>query len=250
MNTTPITEAHKQQYREEGYFILERAIPPAQLEMLRRETQRFIELIHAEMDKAGTDTIGITHRGKRYFISKRYQESPHLPEFLFGDLMAEICRATIGDTAFLFWEQYVLKGPEVGMKFGWHQDSGYLGFSHQPYVTCWCPLDDVSEANGTVYVLPYSRAGTRERVLHVKEEGTNDMVGYHGDDPGIPVIAPAGSVVVFSSLLFHRSGANTTKNMRRVYLPQYSAGPIIHPETGKANGLGVQFLKNGQRVAP
>ena len=42
--------------------------------------------------------------------------------------------------------------------------------------------------NGTIYVLPYSRAGVRETVKHVKETGTNDMVGYHGDDPGVPVI--------------------------------------------------------------
>lgn len=25
---------------------------------------------------------------------------------------------------------------------------------HKPYLTCWCTLDDVSEENGTVYVLP------------------------------------------------------------------------------------------------
>jgi ectoine hydroxylase-related dioxygenase (phytanoyl-CoA dioxygenase family) len=29
-------------------------------------------------------------------------------------------------------------------------------------LTCWIALDDVTEANGTVYLLPYSRAGTRD----------------------------------------------------------------------------------------
>ena len=73
---------------------------------------------------------------------------------------AEVCRATLGDTAYLFWEQYVVKGAEAGMKFSWHQDSGYVGYpDHKPYLTCWCALDDMSEENGTVYVMPFSQNG-------------------------------------------------------------------------------------------
>ena len=63
---------------------------------------------------------------------------------VFSELMAEICRATIGDTAFLFYDQYVVKAAEKGIPFSWHQDSGYLGFSHRPYVTIWAAVDDVS----------------------------------------------------------------------------------------------------------
>ena len=40
---------------------------------------------------------------------------------------------------------------------------------------------------------------------------------------GFGLNVPAGSVAVFSSNCFHRSGANTTQKMRRVYLAQYSA---------------------------
>ena len=38
-----ITDAQKNQYRNEGYFILENAMTPAQLEGLREECQRYIE---------------------------------------------------------------------------------------------------------------------------------------------------------------------------------------------------------------
>ena len=41
------------------------------------------------------------------------------------------------------------------------------------------------------------------------------MVGYFGDDPGDPVIVPAGSIACFSSTLFSRSGINATDRMRR-----------------------------------
>jgi ectoine hydroxylase-related dioxygenase (phytanoyl-CoA dioxygenase family) len=135
------------------------------------------------------------------------------------------------------------------MKFGWHQDSGYVGYPHKPYLTCWCTLDDVNEENGSVYILPYSRAGVREIVKHSREEGTNDLIGYFGDDPGLPVIAPAGSIAVFSSVCFHRSGPNRTSKMRRIYLPQYSAEPILSEDGAKLRAFAEAFLKDGQIVA-
>jgi hypothetical protein len=235
MGETPvhITDEQVRQYRDEGYFLLPGAIPEADLRGLRDECDRFIRLADAEMDRLGVDVQGLNHRGSRYFIAKRHPESAVLRRFLFGDLMAAVCRAALGERVFLFWEQYVVKCAEVGMRFNWHQDSGYVGHDHRPYLSCWCALDPVSEENGTVYVLPFSRAGVRERREHVREEGSNDLVGYHGDDPGVPVVGPAGTVAVFSSVTFHRSGPNRTGEARRVYLAQYSAEPIL-----KADGSG------------
>jgi ectoine hydroxylase-related dioxygenase (phytanoyl-CoA dioxygenase family) len=244
-----ITEAQKKQYQDEGYFILERVIPDEHVEMLRDECARYIKMIEDEMDRQGKDVIGINHRNSRYFISNRYKESPSIASFIFSDLMADICRATLGDEAYLFHEQYVVKAAEKGMKFGWHQDSGYVGYPHKPYLTCWCTLDDVNEENGSVYILPYSRAGGREMMKHSREEGTNDLIGYFGDDPGVPVIAPTGSVAVFSSVCFHRSGPNRTARMRRVYLPQYSAEPILSEDGTKLRAFAEPFLKGGQIVA-
>jgi len=51
-----ITEAQKQQYKDEGYFILEAVIPEHHLELLRDECQTFIDTMHARMDEQGTDT--------------------------------------------------------------------------------------------------------------------------------------------------------------------------------------------------
>jgi ectoine hydroxylase-related dioxygenase (phytanoyl-CoA dioxygenase family) len=247
--TVTITPEQKQAFERDGYFVLEAVIPPDHLEMLREEAANFIDKIHAEMDAAGKDVMGINHRNSRYFISNKFKESDRLHEFLFSDLMADICRATLGPTAYLFHEQYVIKAAERGMKFAWHQDSGYVGHPHREYLSCWCALDDMTEANGTVYMLPYARAGVRNTVEHKREEGTNDRVGYFGDDPGEPVICPAGSIAVFSSNCFHRSGANTTNRMRRVYLPQYSAEPIMNKDGTKPHALVEPFLKDGKKVA-
>ena len=216
--------------------------------MLREQCQAFIAKMDAEMEARGQSVEGITHKGKRYFIANRYRESQRMRDFIFSPLMAAICRATLGDDVYLFHEQWVVKGAEQGMKFAWHQDSGYVGYPHRPYLTCWCTLDDVNEENGTAYILPHSRAGTREKIFdHVVEQGTNDKVGYHGDDPGVPIIAPAGSIACFSSYTFHRSGANTSPHLRRIYLPQYSRDPIVKPN-GLLWNFAVPFLRDGKVV--
>lgn len=244
-----ITDEHRRQYQEEGYFILERAISDDHLQVLRDSCDHLIDIMHAEMDKQGTDHIHISHRGKRYHIAKQYDQAPRLSEYVFSDLMAEVCKATIGDDAFLFYDQYVAKAAEQGIKFSWHQDSGYLGYFHDPYVTVWAAVDDMTEANGTAYVLPFSTVGIRSQVEHIREPESGDKVGYFGHEPGIPAVVPAGSLVVFSSITFHRSGANTTDKMRRAYVTQYSAAPICKPNSEELMHLAVPFLENGQRVS-
>ena len=244
-----VTDAQKHQFQTEGYFIMENVIPPAHVELLREACQSGIDAIDRRMDELKTDVLGINHRNSRYFVSGVNTLYPQVREFLFSPLMADVCRATLGPDAYLFFEQYVVKAAERGMKFSWHQDSGYVGYPHTPYLTCWCPLDDVSEENGTVYILPYDRAGVREMVPHTLDPETNDKVGYFGDDPGIPVVCPAGSIAVFSSVVFHSSGANKTSKARRVYLAQYSSDVILSDDGTKSKHYDDTFLKDGKLVA-
>jgi ectoine hydroxylase-related dioxygenase (phytanoyl-CoA dioxygenase family) len=247
-----ITAEQIQQFQEKGYFILERAMNEAQLDGLRTECGRYVAKYESEMEAKGVTTLGINHYKARYFISNRGNESPIISSFLFSKLMADVARATLGENVYLFNEQYVVKAAEKGIKFAWHQDSGYIGHYHRPYLSCWCALDDMSVENGTIFVLSYDEAGmtTDDIFDHLVESGTNDKVGYHGDNPGTPCLVPAGSVVVFSSRTFHRSGPNTTPNMRRSYLAQYSAEPIIKKDGSGPWAQAVPLLVKGGRVAP
>jgi len=247
---SPVTPTHREQFERDGYFILERVVPAEHLEILRSEVGAAMARIDAEMEAKGVERLGINSKNSRYFVSvlKDEPENP-VADFVFSPLMADICRATLGADAFLFHEQYVVKAAERGESFSWHQDSGYVGYAdHKPYLSCWVTLDDVNEQNGTVYLLPYDKAGTRAYVPHTKDASNNDLTGYFGDDPGVPVIAPAGSIACFASTVFHRSSANQTDKMRRIYLPQYSGEPITRPD-GTANwNLAVPFVQEGEQV--
>lgn len=243
-----VTAAHLDQFQQHGYFVLESVLSTEQLQLLRDRVSYHVGRIDGIMEERGVTTLGLNHKGNRYFVSAHQAGDPEVGRFIFSDLMAEITSATLGEEVFLFIDQYVVKAAEKGAHFSWHQDSGYLGYDHKPYLTCWITLDDVSEENGTVYVLPFDRAGTRDRVDHVQDPEFNDLVGYFGEDRGIPVIAPAGSIAVFYSTVFHRSGPNTTDNMRRIYLAQYSGEVILKEDGSGPWGMAEPFLSGGQRV--
>ncbi len=247
-----VTDDHRRAYDQQGVVTFESVIPEDTLRMLREECSYFLGYADAEMDAQGLQSAGLNRRGNRYFVGLRYRFSHRLYRFLFGDLMARIAGGLLGDEVYLFYEQWVVKGPEQGMSFAWHQDSAYvagpMAKTHRPYLTCWCVLDHVDERNGTAYILPHDRGDTRGRLLpHTKMQGRNDLVGYHGDDPGDPAVVPAGSIVCFSSYTLHRSGANTSDHMRRVYLPQYSAEPILNDD-GRPQNLAVPFLRDRNSI--
>ena len=248
-------EQQREQFARDGYAVFEGALVGSQLEMLREQCDGFVAREDAKMDALGVDTIGITHRGKRYFANECQREQPKLRSMLFSETMADICRATLGDDVYFFFDQYVVKGPSGGMPFAWHQDSGYMSYyggppAHRPYLTCWCPLDDATVANGTIRLLPFpSTPSSREGVLpHVRQEGSNDLIGWTGAEEGVTVEVPAGSIVAFSSYLLHTTGANSTSKMRRVYLAQYSPEAIVNPGTNHLRRNAIPLLRDGRQV--
>jgi ectoine hydroxylase-related dioxygenase (phytanoyl-CoA dioxygenase family) len=249
LSVPAITPAHARRFHDDGWFVIERALAPTALEALRSECGRLVAERDAEMTRLGVDSLDLCHRGRRYFLHA-YATSPAVRQFLFSDLMADVARAALGDDVYLFNEQYVIKAAEQGMPFGWHQDSGFIPYPHPPYLTCWIPLDDVGESNGTVHLLPYARAGTRDVVEHRRDHETNDMIGYTGPDPGEPVTVPAGSIVAFSSTLFHSTGANSTDRPRRVYIAQYTAEPLLSDDRSRPRHLAEPLLVAGRRRSP
>ncbi len=243
-------EAQREHFAEEGYALFDRVLPDDMLAMLREACDAFVAREDKRMDAAGVDTIGISHRGRRYFANECQRAQPALRRMLFSGLMAEVCRATLGADAYFFFDQFVVKGPEGGMAFSWHQDSGYVvgnggPVDHAPYLTCWCPLDDATVANGTVRVIPRShRAGI---VRHERRAGSNDLAAAPAEE-GIAIEAKAGSIVAFSSLLLHATGANRTDRPRRVYLAQYSPEVILDPGTRQLRRNAIPILRHDEQV--
>lgn len=237
-------------FREQGYALFEGVLTGPLLDLLRAQCTAFVAREDARMDAAGTDRLGLSHRGSRYFANECQREEPALRTMLFSALMADVCRATLGPDAYFFLDQYVVKGPDRGMAFSWHQDSGYVAgnggpASHPPYLTCWCTLDDATVENGTVRVLPGSH---RQGIVPHVRDATNADLAVPVEEEGLPLEVPAGSIVAFSSLLLHATGPNRTDRPRRVYLAQYTPLPMLNAD-GHLRRNAIPLLRGGVQAS-
>ena len=68
LSAPQITPVHVRRFHDEGFFVIESALGPDELETLRSECRRLVAERDAEMTRLGVDTLDLCHRGRRYFI--------------------------------------------------------------------------------------------------------------------------------------------------------------------------------------
>lgn len=247
-----ISESQKKQYTRDGFMVIPGFLDSDELDRVRKACDWSVSNIEADMKSKGVDRDRINVLDKKYFVLSPRKKRTELLDIVFAEKAAEVCRATIGDTAYLHNEQFVVKMMDNETSFAWHQDSGYSVYQggaakHKPYITFWIALDDMSVANGTISILPFSRSESRDLVEHIWVEEQNAMVGYHGNDFGDPVEVAAGTLVAFSSFLFHRSGANTTNKPRRSYFIAYTPELFTYADASKGvYSSGEPLIINGK----
>jgi len=153
-------------------------------------------------------------------------------------------------------EQFIMKHPSPkDTKFEYHQDREYFAHQNVPYVSCWTALDDMSEDNGCLYIVPYPKklaknggfGSPQEWIEHhemqasfykSKEHYQQNQEDNIDDHKEIPILVPKGSLVILACTVLHRSGSNLSGKIRRAFMPQYSTD-IIYGENGKPVGWGI-----------
>ena len=226
-----LSDSQVELFHQQGFLVLPSALSHGEQLVLANTCDQL--LAEPPDDDLGGKAHDIGRGQDRRFLRHRHADFPALEAFVLGPRMKALVGPLLGGNAHLFNEQFVVKGPKKGAAFGWHQDSGYVGFDHPPYVSAWMAIDDITPENGPLSVLPRNLRTQCGIEPHVWDEQAKEYVGYSGDEPGVGAVVPRGSVVLFSSLTLHRSSPNTSAAPRRAYLAQYSNGPVIDPATGQ-----------------
>ena len=138
-------------FRTNGFVTAATPLDHADLQMLRSICNQLLDEPPIDGGE-GLHNIGLGRR--RQFLRHRHPDFPVLKDFLLSGPPGKLAADLLGDEAYLFNEQFVVKGPRTGAAFAWHQDGAYVGFDHKNYLTVWIALDDATEANGCVYILP------------------------------------------------------------------------------------------------
>lgn len=251
--TVPLHEDWARTFAREGYLVIERALDADLLEGLRRDADAAMAEERQRLVRGEERYVPVSAVDDRYVITGFVRRSDAVRRFVFGDLAAAICRAAIGDEAYLYSETFVCMAPHNEHGWIWHQDSSYLahvGCGHYPpNLGVWVALDDVTPERGPLRVLPFSQRDMRKVIPHdLDKPWDSDEVVDFGNPEGVLITVPAGSVVVTDGALPHASDRNRTDSPRRAYLIQYSRQPVV--KDGKPVQMAVPFLQGGVRRTP
>ncbi len=243
-----ISEQQIQQFQEEGYFVTAPMWTKAELQAVSDEFDRlhdeYIGSVAAmdQMDEKARDLAK-----NRPFIGAVHTSSDLLCEFVKSPIYLEACLKLIGSDADLYYNQAVIKPPLHGQAFGWHQDSGYQPTTPLEYITCWTAISRTFVDNGCIWVIPGSpKGGLRTHRLNEQDQSKDAMLD--NEDGAIPVEMEPGQVAVFSSLLLHKSGTNTSREIRKAYVPQYHVPGVVITESNNLFGDVYPVLRDGRRA--
>jgi phytanoyl-CoA hydroxylase len=233
-----ITEALRKQYDDQGYIIFEDLFQAEEMDRIRAIIDTLDAEHEQELQQQQKVHGSISIPGQINFTAKLNFKHPDLQAFIADKRFVNLTTSILGPNIRLYWDQSVYKRPEADRDFPWHQDTGYVPTEPAHYVTCWLALDDATIDNGCIWVQP----GTHHKgmVEHVKTD--IGKLCYFGDEEGIPVELKKGSMVAFSSLLFHRSKPNRSQTTRKGYVIQYSVD-------GSFNPTNDALFKNGPIIA-
>ena len=209
-----LTSEQLSHYRDDGYVIVEDVFPRSELEEMNAELDRVVAERNAnavpDSKKGWLFRLGIATERTREFC-----EDPRLI-----DLVQSVVQPGVA----IYSAKLVTKEPMDPEVCHWHQDDAFYRDQSQAEtrMSVWIPLQDVTVEQGCLQVVP----GSHRRGLQPwskRSSGTCLRAIDTEIDPAEKVFCPmkAGSVLLFSALLYHGSAGNTTSDRRRAFIISY-----------------------------
>ena len=222
----PITGDHAAAYEEDGFLVVPDALNPDEVDELRRdavdicrghwgEVRNMPEFTGDEPDDEILRQVLCIHHVHKI--------SPIQHRYLAQRTMVNVLTRLIGPNVKCMQSMYFIKSAGKPGQ-AWHQDEIYIPTRDRSLIGGWIALDDATQENGCLWVLPCSNKGIlyEQRSHNNPDEfdGTGESYGF---DPSgeIPVEVKAGDVVFFNGYLLHRSFKNRSTAYRRVLVNHY-----------------------------
>jgi ectoine hydroxylase-related dioxygenase (phytanoyl-CoA dioxygenase family) len=159
--------------------------------------------------------------------------APLIEDFEFLDLAVEprviaVVRRLLGDWFILNLQNAIISRPQLTHhQAHWHRELVHQKFvSSRPLsINALIAIDEFSADSGGTHVLPKSHKAEELPAASFVE--TNQLA----------IAAPAGSAILFDSMLFHRAGANQSARARRAVNHQYTL-PFIKQQYDFPQAIG------------
>lgn len=190
-----------EQIRINGYTVIEQTLNCEQTTLLAEELDRWHEQQASQYSAGALERIGEAAIVRAPLVqSGPYRELAAQPDVL------ALVRALIGDYVQLHLQNGILNLPQrEHHQRAWHRDLPYQNFeiSTPLAISALYALDDFTLQSGGTELLPFSH-----RLAQVPSP-------VFLEANKVQIVAPAGSVIVFDSMVIHRAGANVSNAIRR-----------------------------------
>jgi ectoine hydroxylase-related dioxygenase (phytanoyl-CoA dioxygenase family) len=194
------------EFNERGFVVVRNFFKPEELEPLVDE----IAAINTRVTKA--DHLS---DGGLVFTSNIFHESDIFRKFITQQRLIDFLKPLMGEHIWVRWDQAVTKHPGAGV-FHWHQDNAYNRL-RKPHFQLWIALSESRAQNGGLWLAP----GSHKRGLlpHDKVGNQARMTAEVGESECVD--ANMGDIILFSSLMLHRTGPNEADTSRIAYVAEY-----------------------------
>jgi hypothetical protein len=155
--------------------------------------------------------------GNMIFDSTVFRRSEEVRQAISKQKIIDLIKPITGPDVWVRWDQAVTKAPGAG-DFQWHQDNAYNGLPVEHF-QLWIALTETRNANGTLWLAPGSHK--RGQLPHERVPGRRQLAVRAPVGQTVCVDADVGDVVLFSSLMLHRTGPNHTDSTRVAYVVEY-----------------------------
>jgi len=233
-----LTERQIEQYRTEGYVVIERLFGPDDLAAVDTTIDELVDraLSGEDMSKIlELEPELLDGRRVPRRIFNPFDQHEAFRELATDDRLLDRIECLIGHDINLQHSKLNMKPARIGSVVDWHQDLSYFPHTNDDLVTTLVYLDDATEENGCLQVLPrhhhafFNHDGPDGKFAGMITEDLSD--GRYGRPQPLP--APAGSAILMHCILPHSSLPNRSDRGRRTLIFEYRAAdsfPIYYSE--------------------
>lgn len=231
-----------EQFQRDGYLLLENAISPEKLDLLRGDFEQWVEQSRGE-----TENYGETIDGRSRFSLQpgHTAERPALRRIAspneLSDHYLDVMRTSpaVDAVCELFGPNLRFNNAKVNSKLPgaqtavkYHQDFQFELHTNDNLMTVLYFIDDVTSENGPLEVVPGSHKGPLHDLWHdgVFTGAVSAEVEEQAKRESVPCTGPAGSACLMHTRLVHGSAPNRSDLARTLYICAYNsedAHPII-----------------------
>lgn len=233
-----LTDRQIQQFRDQGYVVVECLLTPAQLAELRQVTDEFVARARGLSASTAIIELEDSHqpespRVRR--IKNAYHNHPAYRALAKAENVLAPVKQLIGPDIRLHGSKLNIKGAQGGAAVEWHQDWAFYPHSNDDILAIGIFLDDVTQDNAPLMFVPGSHRGpVHDHHSNGVFVGAVDVIAGGIDVSGAKAVTcPAGSMTIHHVRLLHGSASNRSKRPRRLLLYELAAADAW-PLVGKA----------------